>query len=84
MSFLPKCPLSPTAAEVSLPLLVINVIDDILPFQTKSVAVMPKSEINFAFIITAGKSWGGAVGVIHVKSSFLATNSRLHDYSKLI
>lgn len=31
-----------------------NVIDDILPFQTKSMAVVLKSEINFAFIIAAG------------------------------
>jgi len=51
-------PSAPTAAEVSVPLSVINAIDDILPFQTKSVAVLAKSEINFAFIIAAGNSWG--------------------------
>lgn len=79
MSFLPKYPLPPTAAKVSLALSVMNVIDDILPFQTKSMAVMPKSEINFAFIITAGSDCKEWVGVIHIISSLLATNIRLRD-----
>lgn len=79
MSFVLKCPLPPNAAVVSVPLLVMTVIDDILPFQTESVTVKTVRN-KLCFYYYCWQQLGGAGGVVHVKASLPATNIRLHDH----